>query len=124
MSHFNTKWGISISKSAMSNILKESSKWISTEQRTASKLSDRGCANQLLEEVLYLWFITNGLVGKGGDIHGDIRDMAVELIKDPRFEVSSNFKFSDGWIERIKKWHNIKQYSRQGDGALILVVNV
>ena len=72
-----------------------------------------------------MWFITNGPVGKGGDIHGDvIREMAVELIKDPRFEVSSNFKFSNGWFERFKKWYNIKQYTRQGDGALILVVNV
>ena len=70
-------------------------------------------------------FIPNGPVGKGGDIHGDvIKEMAVELTKDPRFKVSSNFKFSNGWFERFKKWYNIKQYTRQGDEALILVVNV
>ena len=36
-----------------------------------------------------MWFITNGPVGKGDDIHGDvIKEMAVELTNDPRFEVS------------------------------------
>ena len=118
LSHFNTKWGTSISKSAMSTILKESRKWLATDECTGSKLSDRGCANQQLEEVLYLWFITNGPAGKGGDIPGDvIREMAVELAKDPRFEVSSNFKFSNGWFEGFKKRYNIKQYTRQGEGA-------
>ena len=34
-----------------------------------------------------MWFITNGPVGKGGDIHGDvIREMAVELNKDPNLK--------------------------------------
>ena len=72
-----------------------------------------------------MWFITNGFVGKGGVIHGDvIRVMAVELIKDPRFEVSSNFKFSNGWFERFKKWYNMKQDTSPSDRALILVFNV
>ena len=71
-----------------------------------------------------MWFITNGPAGKGGDIPGDvIREMAVELTKDPRFEVDSNFKISNGWFERFKKWYNIKQHTSKG-GALILVVNV
>ena len=66
-----------------------------------------------------MWFITNGPVGKGGDIHGDvIKEMAVEPTNDPRFEVSN------GLFERFKKWYNIKQYTHQGDGALILEFNV
>ena len=75
-----------------------------TDEHTASKLSERDCANKQLEEVLYLWFITNGPVGKGGDMPGDvIRKMTAELAKDPRFEVKSNFKLINGWFEGFKK---------------------
>ena len=53
--------------------------------------------------MIYLWFITNGPAGNGGDIPGDvIREMAVEFAKDSRFEVSSNFKFSNGWFEDVQ----------------------
>ena len=97
VSHFNSVWGTSISKSAMSNILKSSSKWLATDDTNASKLSEKGCVNKQLEEVLYLWFITNGPAGKGGDISGEIiREMASDLAKDPRFDVDSTFKFSNG----------------------------
>ena len=93
-----------IPQSTMSSILKERSKWLATDEHTASKLSERGCANKQLEEVLYLWFITNKPDGKGGDIPGDvIREMAAELTKEPRFEVISNFEFSNGWFESFKK---------------------
>ena len=50
----------------MSSILK------TTYWDTADKLSEYGCANKQLEEVLYLWFITNGPASKGGDIPGDV----------------------------------------------------
>ena len=90
VSHFNSVWGTLISKSAMSNILKSSSKWLATDDTNASKLSEKGCVNKQLEEVLYLWFITNGPSGKGGDISGEvIREMAYDLAKDPRFEFSN-----------------------------------
>ena len=50
-----------------------------------------------------MWFITNGPTGKGGDIPCDvIMEMVVELSKDPRFEVSSNFKFSNGWFDGLR----------------------
>ena len=68
--------------------------------------------------MLYLWFITNGPAGKDGDIPGDvISEMAVELVIDFRFEVSSNFKFSNSWFEGFKEWYNVKQYTSQGKGA-------
>ena len=119
VTYFNTKWSTTISKSAMSAILKSSSKWLAIDNITASKLTDRCCtnSNKQLEEVLYLWFITNGPAGKGGDISGDvIREMAIELAKDPRFEVSTNFKFSNGWFEGFKKRYSIKEYKRHGEG--------
>ena len=76
VTHFNSKWSTSISKSAMSAILKSSIKWLAIDNITGSKLTDRCCANKELEEVLYLWFITNGPAGKGGDISGNvIREM-------------------------------------------------
>ena len=118
LSHFNSKWGTSISKSSMSNIIRERSKWLATDELNASKLTEHACANKQLEEVLYLWFITNGPAGKGGDILGEeLREMATELAKDPRFEVKSNFKFSNGWLEGFKKRYNIKQYTRFGAAA-------
>ena len=43
--------------------------------------------------------------------------MATELTKDPRFEVKSNFKFSNGCLEGFKKRYNIKQYTRFGEAA-------
>ena len=68
--------------------------------------------------MLYFWFITNGPVGKGDNIHGDvIREMAVELTSEPKIEVSSNLKFRNGRFEGFKKWYNIKQYTSQGEGA-------
>ena len=118
LSHFNSKWGTSISKSTMSNVIRERSKWLATDMHTGSKLTERPCANKQLEEVLYLWFITNGPAGKGGDILGEeLREMATELAKDPRFEVKSNIKFSNGWLEGFKKRYNIKQYTRFGEAA-------
>ena len=118
LSHFNSKWGTSISKSTMSNVIRERSKWLATDMHTGSKLTERPCANKQLEEVLYLWFITNGPAGKGGDILGEeLREMATELAKDPRFEVKSNIKFSNGWLEGFKKLYNIKQYRRLGEAA-------
>ena len=118
LSHFNSKWGTSISKSTMSNVIRERSKWLATDMHTGSRLTERPCANKQLEEVLYLWFITNGPAGKGGDILGEeFREMAAELDKDPRFEVKSNFKFSNGWLEGFKKRYNIKQYTRFGEAA-------
>ena len=96
ISHFNSKWGIKISPSLMSSVLKESSKWLATDSSNAARMSNRACANKQLEDVLYLWFITNGPAGKGGDISGDVlRKMAAVLAKDSRFEVDPNFKFSN-----------------------------
>ena len=46
VAHFNSEWGTSISKSAMSFILKASSKWLTTDDHNASKLSEKGCANK------------------------------------------------------------------------------
>lgn len=118
VSHFNSKWGTCLSISSMSNIIREKSKWLATDEHTATKLTERACANKQLEEVLYLWFITNGPAGRGGDILGDeLREMATELAKDPRFEVKSSFKFSNGWLEGFKKRYNIKQYTRFGEAA-------
>ena len=104
--------------STMFNAIRERSKWLATDMHTGSKLTELPCANKQLEEVLYLWFITNGPAGKGGDILGEeLREMATELAKDPRFEVKSNFKFSNGWLEGFKKRYNIKQYTRFGEAA-------
>ena len=118
MDHFNRKWGSNISKSGISKILSESSKWLATDERTAHHKTNRDCANRLLEEVLYLWFITNGPAGKGADIPGDVlREMAEVLAKDPRFEVDPSFKFSNGWFDGFKRRFNIKDYKRHGESA-------
>ena len=118
ISHFNGKWGKSISRSFMSSILKEKAKWLAVDDRTAKQLSDRPCANKKLEEAHYLWIITNGPSGKGGDIGGDdIREQAKELAQDPRFGVDPNFKFSNGWFEGFKKRYKLKSYKRHGEGA-------
>ena len=118
VSYFNNKWSTAISRSAMSSILKNKSKWLAIDSNTASKMSERRCANKMLEDVLHLWFITNGPSGKGGDINGDIiKEMAADLANDPRFEVDPNFKFSNGWFDGFKKRYNIKQYKRHGECA-------
>ena len=118
MDHFNRKWGSNISKSGISKILSVSSKWLATDERTAHHKTNRDCANRLLEEVLYLWFITNGPAGKGADIPGDVlREMAEVLAKDPRFEVDPSFKFSNGWFDGFKRRFNIKDYKRHGESA-------
>ena len=118
VSYFNNKWSTAISRSAMSSILKNKSKWLAVDSNTASKMSERRCANKMLEDVLHLWFITNGPSGKGGDINGDIiKEMAADLANDPRFEVDPNFKFSNGWFDGFKKRYNIKQYKRHGECA-------
>ena len=67
---------------------------------------------------MYLWFITNGPAGKGGDITGDVmREMAAVLAKDHRFEVDPDFKFSNGWFQGFKKLYNIKHYKCHGEAA-------
>ena len=96
----------------------ERSKWFVTDSSNADRMSIRTRANKQLEDVLYLWFITNGPAGKGGDISGDVlREMAAVLAKDSRFEVDPNFKFSNGWFSGFKKRYGIKNYKRHGEGA-------
>ena len=102
----------------MSSILKGKDKWLSVDDHNAKQVTGCSCAYKLLEDALYLWVISNGPSGKGGDIGGDaIREMALELAKDSRFGVDPSFKFSHGWFEGFKRRYKLKSYRRNGEGA-------
>ena len=62
LSYFNGKWGTQISRSSMSSILKGKDKWLAVDDHNAEQVTGRSCAYKLLEDALYLWIVSNGLI--------------------------------------------------------------
>ena len=90
------------------DILKKKEKWllVNPDSKDANKQKERPVNFPQVEEALSLW-VTNALAAEL-TINTDIlREKAKYFAQ--QFEINK-FSFSNGWIDKFKKCHNLKEY--------------
>ena len=98
--HFTIKWGKSVGRSTVSDILRDSGKWLSipTENNKSKRL--RSAKHEDLENSLCLWM---------ADVraHNAFIDTQMLLEKAKMLGAKLNidrFQYSNGWLHRFKYW--------------------
>ena len=102
-----------IKQNTVSDILKKKDKWllVNPDSEDANKQKERPVYFPQVEEALSLW-VTNALAAEL-TINTDIlREKAKYFAQ--QFEVN-NFSVSNGWIDKFKKRHNLKEYIKWGE---------
>ena len=104
------RYGLSIGRSTISDILKDSAKWLLCEDsKDTKKCQPR---HEQLEEALWLWFLNISAQKVA------ITDEMLK-IKAQKFGESLNingFSYSNGWLHGFKKRHEISLRSIHGEG--------
>ena len=102
-----------IKQNTVSDILKKKDKWllVNPDSEEANKQKERPVYFPQVEEALSLWII-NALAAEL-IINTDIlREKAKYFAR--QFEIT-NFSVSNGWIDKFKKRHNLKEYTKWGE---------
>ncbi|GET62201.1 tigger transposable element-derived protein 6-like [Rhizophagus irregularis DAOM 181602=DAOM 197198] len=102
-----------IKQNTVSDILKNKDKWllVNPDSEEANKQRERPPCFPQVEEALALW-LTNALAA-GVIINGDIlREKAKIFARG--FEID-NFTASNGWLEKFKQRHHLKEYVKWGE---------
>jgi hypothetical protein len=102
-----------IKQNTVSDILKKKDKWllVNPESEEANKQRERLPAFPQVEEALALW-ITNALDAEL-IINGDILREKAKIFAQG-FEIN-NFTASNGWINKFKQRHHLKEYVKWGE---------
>src|SRR6266496_2091395 len=106
-----------IKQNTVSDILKKKDKWllVDPDSEEANKQKERPVYFPQVEEALALW-ITNALAAEL-IINTDIlREKAKYFAQ--QFEIN-NFSVSNGWIDKFKRRHNLKEYIKWGEAKSI-----
>lgn len=104
------RYGLSIGRSTVSDILKDSEKWLLCEDSNDTKKKQP--RHEILEEALWIWFL-NVSAQKVA-----ITDEMLK-IKAQKFGESFNitgFSYSNGWLYGFKNRHDISLHSIHGEG--------
>lgn len=113
--HFNTLWGVSIGRSTISEVLKESAKWMASDD-DASNQRQRSGKYQELESALFLWF--QKIRGRKIPVSDAMLiDKAKDFAKD--IKVDDSFTFSTRWVRRFKERNGIALHKTEGKNKLI-----
>ena len=99
---------------ANKKVLNESEKWLSLEEN--SKLKNRTQQYPYLEESLFLWLKkakNDNLV-----VTDEILIEKAKLIGD-QLKISSEFKYSKGWLQRFKEKFNLKKRTLHGEAGSV-----
>jgi hypothetical protein len=112
--------GRTLTQGQISTITSSSYAYLDNDDRKDSKLnSKRSCHGYYsdLEDALYHWHIQ--MEKKKAVITGDIlKAKAHEIwIQLPQYTQQQEPGWSNGWLDRFKKRHNIKEYKLHGEGA-------
>ena len=114
---FATKWGTSLGKSTVGDILKEKEKWMVVMEHdlNAKCLRSRPALYVNLEDCVFLWM--SQVQSKGAIISDDI---LLEKAKEfgEKIAVSDDFKYP-GWPNRLKKRFGIKQKYIHGEAGAV-----
>jgi hypothetical protein len=108
------RFKLSIGRSTISDILRDSAKWLEEEDSSSTK--KRAGYHEQLEKALWLWFC---------DIRS--RNLAVsdEMLQEKgrifgqRLGVSEGFNFSRGWLQGFKQRHKICLRTIHGEAASV-----
>ena len=97
----SAKFGLSLGRSTVSDILKESDKWIATA--AGSQTKKRAPKHEQLEEVLFLWF------GQARNAHLPLSEkILIEQAQNFGTALGiENFSYSRGWLQGFKARHGI-----------------
>ena len=115
---FATKWGTSLDKSTVGDILKEKEKWMVVMEHdpNAKCLRSRPALYVNLEDCVFLWM--SQVQSKGATISDDV---LLEKAKEfgEKIAVSDDFKYSRGWFNRFTKRFGIKQKYIHGEAGAV-----
>ena len=108
------RFGLSIGRSTISDILRDSAKWM--EEEDSNNTKKRTGYHEELEKALWLWFC---------NIRS--RNLAVsdEMLQEKgrefgqRLGVSEGFSYSRGWLQGFKHRHKISLRTIQGEAASV-----
>ncbi|CAB4490046.1 unnamed protein product [Rhizophagus irregularis] len=100
-----------VGKSTITDILKESKRWLTITESQENVKKFRGLKWPQLEDALGLW-VDNALNTKQ-DIDGNILKMKASYFAE-QFSIE-DFHHSEGWLGGFKKWHGLRQFKKQGE---------
>ncbi|CAB4378520.1 unnamed protein product [Rhizophagus irregularis] len=104
-----------VGKSTITDILKESKRWLTITESQENVKKFRGPKWLQLEDVLGLW-VDNALNTKQ-DIDGNILKMKASYFAE-QFSIE-DFHHSEGWLGGFKKWHGLRQFKKQGEAESV-----
>jgi hypothetical protein len=112
--------GRTLTQGQISTITSSSYAYLDSDNRKDSKLSSkRSCQGDYpdLEDALYCWHMQ--MEKKKAVLRGDILKAKAHEIwtQLPQYSQQQEPKWSNGWLDRFKKRHNIKEYKLHGEGA-------
>ncbi|XP_046571298.1 tigger transposable element-derived protein 6-like [Haliotis rubra] len=114
------KFGLKIGRSTVSDMLKDSTKWLAVPSSVTSTSRNRKPKQEELENALFLWFT-------------DVRSRDVmlndELLKTQAKELGDrlgvlDFSYSTGWLNRFKQRHGIRNHKGHGESASVSLETV
>ena len=108
------KYGVTIGRSTIADILKDTTKW-TTLERNADSIRQTKPMYQEMESALMLWF--NDIRQRGGLISDELlREKARHF--GERLGVT-NFAYSNGRLANFKQRNKIKSHNLQGESASV-----
>ena len=108
------RFKISIGRSTVSDILRDSAKWL--EEEDSSNTKKQTAHHEQLEKALWLWFcnICSRNVAVSDEM---LQEKGREF--GQRLGVSEGFNFSRGWLQGFKQHHKISLRTIHGEAASV-----
>ena len=116
---FNNQFNMLISKSTMSDLIRNREKYTATENlRPIGTKRLRPAQNPMLEEALWMWLTNKASFGLSISA-----DLLVGQAKKFGEELGIGmFNYSNGWLSGFKKRHNLSSYKIQGERESVVGV--
>lgn len=113
-----TQFGKKPGRSTIGDILRCSEKFSENISSPAvSRSRDRDPMCPKLEQAVILWL--NDRCQSVGISEEMLRTKAKQLAENPELEVPDNFRFSNGWLEKMKNRGNIKCFVKHGEAGTV-----
>ena len=112
-----TEHDIKITQATVSNTLKRTAESLNSTGPNRNVRRHREVKYPVVEESLYEWFLLNQeRINMSGDI---LKEKAANLLKLACPLDTPDFNFSNGWLDRFKRRHNIKSFRRFGESGSV-----
>ncbi|XP_067656370.1 tigger transposable element-derived protein 2-like [Haliotis asinina] len=107
------KFGMKIGRSTVSDILKDSTKWLAVPSNDRSTSRNRKPKHEDLENDLFLWF--TDARSRNMILTDELLKTQAKLLGDRLGVV--DFAYSRGWLNRFKQRRGIQNYKAHGESA-------